>query len=175
MRAAALAPRRGSGGENHVSERVVSQLLTELDGIEELRGVVTLATTNRSDMLDPALLRAGRFDVQIEIAAPDVATRRAILAVHTHHQPLAEDVDLGALAAETEGSMGADLAGICREGAMEAIRRLVTQADNDDLDLSKLRVTQSDLYAALVRNAGRRADDEMDWLATARAALSEPS
>ena len=171
----ALAPRRGGGGENHVSERVVSQLLTELDGIEELRGVVTLATTNRPDILDPALLRAGRFDVQIEIAAPDVATRRAILAVHTHHQPLAEDVDLGALAAETEGSMGADLAGICREAAMEAIRRLVTQADNDDLDLSRLRVTQPDLYAALARHAGRRADDEMEWLATARAALKEPS
>jgi transitional endoplasmic reticulum ATPase len=162
----ALAPRRGSGGENHVRERVVSQLLTELDGIEELRGVVTLATTTRPDIVDSALLRPGRFDVQIEIAAPDVATRRAILAVHTRHQPLAEDVDLGALAAETEGSMGADLAGICREAAMEAIRRLIAQADNDDLDLSKLKVTQSDLYAALAHNVRRRADDEMEWLST---------
>lgn len=171
----ALAPSRGAGGENHVSERVVSQLLTELDGIEELRGVVTLATTNRPDILDAALLRPGRFDVQIEIAAPDAATRRAILAVHTRHQPLAGDADLDALAAETEGSMGADLAGICREAAMEAIRRLIAQTDNDDLDLSQLTVTQSDLYAALARNVGRRADDEMAWLSTARAALQEPS
>ncbi|HUY50171.1 MAG TPA: CDC48 family AAA ATPase [Streptosporangiaceae bacterium] len=171
----ALAPSRGGGGENHVSERVVSQLLTELDGIEELRGVVTLATTNRPDIIDSALLRPGRFDVQIQIAAPDTATRRAILAVHTRHQPLADDVDIDALAAETEGSMGADLAGICREAAMEAIRRLIAQMETDDLDLSKLKVTQSDLYAALARNLGRRADDEMEWLSTARAASKEPS
>ncbi len=171
----ALAPSRGGGGENHVSERVVSQLLTELDGLEELRGVVTLATTNRPDIIDSALLRPGRFDVQIQIAAPDAATRRAILAVHTHHKPLADDVDIDALAAETEGSMGADLAGICREAAMEAIRRVIAQVETDDLDLSKLKVTQSDLYAALARNLGRRADDEMEWLSTARAASKEPS
>jgi transitional endoplasmic reticulum ATPase len=171
----ALAPSRGGGGENHVSERVVSQLLTELDGIEELRGVVTLATTNRPDIVDSALLRPGRFDVQIEIAAPDTATRREILAVHTRHQPLAGDADLDALAAETEGLMGADLAGICREAAMQAIRRLVARARNDDLDLSQLKVTQSDLYAALARNAGKGADDELGWLSTARAALQAPS
>ncbi len=171
----ALAPRRGSGGENHVSERVVSQLLTELDGIEELRGVVTLATTNRPDILDPALLRPGRFDVQIEVAAPDTATRKAILAVHTRNQPLAEDVDLGTLAVETEGCLGADLAGICREASMEAIRRLVAQGDGGDLDLSQIKISQSDLYAALARNVRRRADDEMAWLSSARAALNEPS
>jgi transitional endoplasmic reticulum ATPase len=169
----ALAPRRGGGGENHVSERVVSQLLTELDGIEELRGVVTLATTNRPDIIDPALLRPGRFDVQIEIAAPDAATRRAILAIHTRNQPLADDVDLDALVAETEASMGADLAGICREAGMEAIRRLIAQTGSDDLDLSQLKVTQSDLYVALARTLGRQADDEMAWLSTARAALHQ--
>ncbi len=171
----ALAPRRGSGGENHVSERLVSQLLTELDGIEELRGVVTLATTNRPDILDPALLRPGRFDLQIEVAAPDLATRRAILAVHLRKQPLAGDVDVDVLAAETDGCMGADLAGICREATMEAVRRVIAAAKGEDLDLSKIKVTQSDLYTALARNAGRSADRDMELLSTARAPLNEPS
>jgi transitional endoplasmic reticulum ATPase len=171
----ALAPRRGDGSGNHVTERVVSQILTELDGIEELRGVVTLATTNRPDILDPALLRPGRFDVQIEVAAPDVTTRRAILEVHTRQQPLADDVDLDVLAAETDGCMGADLAGICREAGMEAIRRLIAQAKGKDPDVSRLKVTQPDLYAALARNAGRRADAEMEWLSGSGAPLSGPS
>jgi transitional endoplasmic reticulum ATPase len=171
----ALAPRRGDGSGNHVTERVVSQLLTELDGIEELRGVVTLATTNRPDILDPALLRPGRFDVQIEVTAPDVATRRAILEVHTRQQPLADDVDLDVLAAETGGCMGADLAGICREAGMEAIRRLIAQAKGKAPDVSRLRVTQPDLYAALARNAGRRADAEMEWLSGAGVPLRDPS
>ena len=155
----ALAPQRGDGGGgNNVSERVVSQLLTELDGIEELRGVVTLATTNRPDIIDAALLRPGRFDVQIEIGLPDLATRRAILAIHTADQPLAGDVNIDALAAATEGAMGAELAGICREAGMEAIRRLIAQSGPDDLDMSQLRVTQSDLYVGLASNAGRHAD-----------------
>ena len=124
----ALAPRRGGGGENHVSERLVSQLLTELDGIGELRGVVTLATTNRPDILDPALLRPGRFDIKIEVGPPDAATRQAILEVHTRHQPLADDVDLAWLAAAAEDCLGADLAGICREAAMVAVRRVISGA-----------------------------------------------
>ena len=155
----ALAPRRGGGGENHVSERLVSQLLTELDGIEELRGVVALATTNRPDIVDPALLRPGRFDVQIEVGPPDAATRQAILEVHTRQKPLADDVDLTLLAAATEGCMGADLAGICREAAMAAVRRVIIRAHGGGPpDLSRLKITQSDLYAVLARNAGRCED-----------------
>ena len=88
----ALAPRRGDGTGNGVAERVVSQLLTEIDGIEETRGVVTLATTNRPDMLDPALMRPGRFDIHIHVPPPDAAARQEILAVHTRNQPLAADV-----------------------------------------------------------------------------------
>ena len=152
----ALAPRRGGGGENHVSERLVSQLLTELDGITELRGVVTLATTNRPDIVDPALLRPGRFDVQIEVGLPDAATRQAILEVHTRQKPLADDVDLSLLAAAADGRMGADLAGICSEAAMAAVRRVIIRADGGaPPDVSRLKITQSDLYAALARNAGR--------------------
>ena len=171
----ALAPQRGDGGGNHVTERVVSQLLTELDGIEDLRGVVTLATTNRPDILDSALLRPGRFDLQIEIGLPDAASRRAILAIHTGRQPLADDVDLDALTARTENCMGADLAGICREAGMEAIRRLIARDGAANLDMSQLKVTQLDLYAGLARNAGRHADEEMARLSAARGALKGSS
>ncbi len=149
----ALAPRRGDGTGNGVAERVVSQLLTEIDGIEETRGVVTLATTNRPDMLDPALMRPGRFDIHIRVAPPDAAARREILAIHTRNQPLAADVDLDALAAATEGRSGADLAGICRVAGMAAVRRLIRESPNGKHDLSKLAITQEDLYAALGRSS----------------------
>ena len=149
----ALAPRRGDGTGNGVAERVVSQLLTEIDGIEETRGVVTLATTNRPDMLDPALMRPGRFDIHIHIGPPDAAARREILAIHTRNQPLAADVDLDALSVATEGCSGADLAGICRVAGMAAVRRLIRESPDGHHDLSKLAITQEDLYAALGRSS----------------------
>jgi transitional endoplasmic reticulum ATPase len=157
----ALAPRRGDGSGNGVAERVVSQLLTEIDGIEETRGVVTLATTNRPDMLDPALMRPGRFDIHIHVDPPDAAARQEILAVHTRSQPLAADVDLAALSAETEGCSGADLADICREAGMEAIRRLIVQTPDGKHDLSKLAITQEDMYTALARNVRRSSTDAL--------------
>ena len=152
----ALAPRRGGGGgESHVSERVVSQLLTELDGVEELRGVTILAATNRPDILDPALLRPGRFDVQVEIPLPDAATRRAILGIHLRRCPLASGVDIDALAAKTEGFVGADLAGMCREATMSAVRRFIGRPQGPGSDLGKLTVTRTDLSTALAaRTAG---------------------
>ena len=161
----ALAPRRGGGGgESHVTERVVSQLLTELDGIEELRGVVTLAATNRSDILDPALLRPGRFDIEIDVPLPDQAARRAILEVHTRSRPLTADIDLDALAAETAGFVGADLAGLCREATMAAARRFIGQdAEIAGTDLERLDVTQADMSAALATTGARkrrRGDDD---------------
>jgi transitional endoplasmic reticulum ATPase len=119
----ALAPARGGhGSDSHVSERVVSQLLTELDGIEELRGVMVLAATNRPDIVDPALLRPGRFDLQMTLPPPDAAGRAAILAVHTRGKPLAADVDLPALVNRTAGQVGADIEGLCRRAAIAAIR-----------------------------------------------------
>jgi transitional endoplasmic reticulum ATPase len=121
----ALAPARGAGGDSHVSERVVSQLLTELDGIEELRGVVVLAATNRPDIVDPALLRPGRFDQQIELPRPDAAGRRAIFAVHTRGKPLAPDVNLDLLTERTAGKVGADIEGLCRQAALAAIREFL--------------------------------------------------
>jgi transitional endoplasmic reticulum ATPase len=121
-----LAPVRGAGtGDSHVIERVVSQFLTEMDGIEELKGVVILAATNRIDIVDPALLRPGRFDMSIELPRPDEAARRVIFQIHTTSKPLAKDVDLDALAAETEGLVGADIEAICRRASMLAIREFL--------------------------------------------------
>ncbi|MBI4572711.1 MAG: AAA family ATPase, partial [candidate division NC10 bacterium] len=124
----ALAPRRGQGDASGVSERVISQLLTELDGIEELRGVVVLAATNRLDMLDSALLRPGRFDLLIPLPLPDEAGRLEIFRIHTRGKPLAGDVDLPRLARDTEGFAGADIEGICRKATMLAIREYLSAA-----------------------------------------------
>ena len=126
----ALAPRRGTaGGESQVAERVVSQLLTEMDGIEELKGIWVLAATNRLDMLDPALVRPGRFDLLFELLPPDEAARLAILRVHTRDKPLAADVDLPALASDSAGSTGADLEAWCREATTAALREFLATHD----------------------------------------------
>ena len=121
----ALAPRRGGGGGSEVAERVVAQLLTELDGIEDLKGVVVLAATNRIDRLDPALLRPGRLEFHVALPTPDAASRRAILKIHMRHMPLAKDVDIEALVSNTDGLSGADLEGLCRQAAMFAIREIM--------------------------------------------------
>ncbi len=122
----AIAPVRGSGFDSHVTERVVSQLLTEMDGLEELRGVVVIAATNRPDMLDPALLRPGRLDRLLYIPPPDREAREEIFRIHTKGKPLAEDVDFGKLAEAAENYTGADISAVCNEAAMLAIREYVT-------------------------------------------------
>ena len=117
-----LAPRRGFTSETQVTERVVSQLLTELDGLEPLREIIVIAATSRPDMLDPALLRPGRFDRLIYVPPPDKKARLEILKIHTRKMPIADDVDLLKLAEATNGFVGADLAALCREAAMLALR-----------------------------------------------------
>lgn len=121
----ALTPQRGSGGDNQVTERVVSQFLTELDGIEDLKGVVVLAATNRKDRLDPALLRPGRFDFLVELPLPDSESRLAILRIHTRKMPLGADVNLETLVSMTTGYTGADLEGLCHRAALLAIREFL--------------------------------------------------
>jgi transitional endoplasmic reticulum ATPase len=121
-----IAPQRSSVSDTHVSERVVSQILTELDGVEELKDVIIVAATNRPDMVDPALLRPGRFDRLIYIKPPDKASREKIFEIHTQGKPIAEDVNLSQLADMTDGYVGADIEGICREAAMLALREIVT-------------------------------------------------
>jgi transitional endoplasmic reticulum ATPase len=107
-----IAPTRGMGGDSMVTERVVSQLLTELDGIQALSGVVVLAATNRADMIDPALLRPGRFDKIVFVPMPDKAARQKILEIHSKDKPISPDVDLVKVAELTEGFSGADTSSV---------------------------------------------------------------
>ena len=132
----ALVPRRGYGSDSHVTERVVSQLLAEISGLEELHDVVVVAATNRPDIVDPALLRPGRFDRQILVPTPNTAARLEILKVHTKDMPITKDVDLKKLVAQTEGFSGADMEALTREAGMHALRKnidvqAITKTDFD--------------------------------------------
>ena len=120
-----LVPRRGTGDSSMVTERVISQFLTEMDGLEELKGVLVLAATNRMDLVDTALLRPGRFDLILEMPLPDLKARQAIFKVHLKGKPLAEDVDLSTLAKQAEGVSGAEIENLCRQATMEAIRECI--------------------------------------------------
>ena len=108
--------------ENRAVERVVNQLLTEMDGLEELEGVVVIGATNRPDIIDPALMRPGRFDRLVYVRPPDRNSRLAIFKIHTRNMPLSDDVDLEELAEMTEGYVGADIEAVCREAVMLALR-----------------------------------------------------
>jgi transitional endoplasmic reticulum ATPase len=149
-----IAPKREEVvGE--VEKRVVSQLLTLMDGLKERGKVIVIGATNRPEALDPALRRPGRFDREIEIPPPDKRARREILAVHTRNMPLAEDVDLDKIADVTHGYTGADIAALVKEAAMNAMRRFIQQ-ENIDLNqpipaekLEKVRVTMEDFLAAM--------------------------
>lgn len=132
-----LVPERGLSSDSQVTERVISQFLTELDGLEELKGVLVLAATNRKDLIDSAILRPGRFDFDLEFPLPDVKARAEIFKVHTKGKPLASDVDLGALAQETEGIAGSDIEAICREASMAAIRESVKAGFKGKLQISR--------------------------------------
>ena len=118
----ALAPTRGSGGDNNVSDRLVDQLLTSMDGLENLEGVVIIGATNRPEIIDPALLRPGRFDRMILISEPDEKSRKKILDIHTKSMPL-KGVNLSTLAKNMEGYTGADIEGVVREAAILALRK----------------------------------------------------
>jgi transitional endoplasmic reticulum ATPase len=123
----------GGRGENHeVTERVVSQLLTEIDGLAENPNLMVLAATNRKEAIDSALLRPGRIESHVEVPAPDESARRAIFAVHTEEKPIAEDVDLDALAAESAGYSGADIEALCRAASMAAIREVAGEHSPED-------------------------------------------
>jgi transitional endoplasmic reticulum ATPase len=130
------ATRQASQNDSGVANRILSQFLAEMDGIEELSGVFVLAATNRPDVVDPALKRFGRFEQTIEIGLPDLASRQQILSIHFAGKPLAADVDVAKIAADTETFSGADLAAVCNDAARRAIRRhirlekpLAVQAD----------------------------------------------
>ncbi len=135
-----LVPARGGGmGEPQVTERVVNTILAEMDGLEELNNVVVIGATNRPNLIDPALLRPGRFDELIYVGPPDTAGRRRILAIHTAHTPLAKDVDLEVLAQRTDRFTGADLEDLVRRAGLTALRR----------GLDEAKVKMADFEAAL--------------------------
>src|SRR5207247_9511246 len=123
-----VAPTRGSsGGDAHVTERVISQFLTEMDGLEELRNVVIIAATNRPDIIDSALLRPGRFDRLLFVPPPDLEARRQIVRIHTRKTPLAEDVQLDEIARRTAGYTGADSASVADTAVMLALREHISK------------------------------------------------
>lgn len=146
-----MAPRRGSSADAHVTERVISQFLTEMDGIEELKGVMVLGATNRVDLIDPAILRSGRFDLLLEVAKPDERAREAIFKIHSRNKPLAGEVDLKDLAARTEGKAGAEIAGVCRKAAMLAIREYIDHKLHrlKETDYMDLKITKRHFEEAL--------------------------
>jgi transitional endoplasmic reticulum ATPase len=142
----AVAPRRGGGseGDAHVTERVISQMLTELDGLEDLKGVVVIGATNRPDIIDEALLRPGRFDRLLEVPPPDKDARKHIFQIHTKKKPLESDVNLDNLVEMTEGMTGADIAALVNAAAMSAIKEHVRQKS-----VSKLRISKRHFETAL--------------------------
>ncbi|MEM2027964.1 MAG: CDC48 family AAA ATPase, partial [Candidatus Bathyarchaeia archaeon] len=149
-----LVPRRGLGyGDSGVTERVISQLLTEIDGISTLEDVVVLAATNRPDLIDPAILRPGRFDRLVYVPSPNDEGRLAILKIHTKDMPLSKDVDLKVLASMTKGYSGADIEALCREAALIALRR----------DTNAKEVTMSDFQEAMKRVGPSITPDMENW------------
>jgi len=142
-----LAPARDSGSDSQVTQRVLSQLLTELDGVEELKGVLVVAATNRKDMLDPALIRPGRFDLLLEVPPPDVMGRVKIFEVHLRGKPLAADVDIKNLAERTNGFTGADIEQVCHRASLLAVRELIEGRNGGTA--ADLRITREKFITAI--------------------------
>jgi len=174
----AIAPRRGRNHDAGVTERVVNQLLTEIDGLEELNDVIVIGATNRPDIMDPALLRPGRFDRAILTPIPDEKARLKILEIHSKKMPL-EKVDLKDLAKKTENYVGADLEALCREAAMIAVRKdkdakKITMKDfNEALKHVKPSITTEDMkryenieekYLRTARGAAIRESEAMSYM-----------
>ncbi|MBS3073493.1 CDC48 family AAA ATPase [Candidatus Pacearchaeota archaeon] len=169
----ALAGRRGMEMGHNVTERVLNQLLAEMDGIESLEDVVIIGATNRPDMLDAALLRPGRFDRLVFVGSPNREEREAIFKVHTKNMPLAKDVSIAMFAEKAEGYSGADIEGVCREAAMLALRE----------DINTKSVKKKDFDNALKKIGGSISPDDLKrykeieskYLRSARAALNKQS
>ena len=134
-----LAPRRSGDIDRNFSNGVIAQLLTEMDGIEGREGVIVLGATNRPELIDPALLRPGRFDLVVELEYPDEEERQAIFAVHTRGKAIAPDVTVEELASLTPGRSGADIEAICRRAALLALREWITPR----LSIQRVQVTET--------------------------------
>ena len=155
----AIAGMRGRFSGSQVTEQVVSQLLTEMDGLEGLKDVILLAATNRPDMLDPALLRSGRFGRHVEIPMPDKDARVAIFKIHLRNKPLASDVDINQMAQDLEGYTGADIQAICEEATLLTIRHAVmdiTIDAHDATSIKKVKISKAefeDAFGKIIKSA----------------------
>ncbi len=155
----AIAGIRGRSASSQVTEQVVSQLLTEMDGLEGLKDVILLAATNRPDMLDPALLRSGRFGRHVEIPMPDKETRAEIFKIHLRNKPLASDVDINQMAKDLEGYTGADIQAICEEATLLTIREAVINGNIDTHDptsVKKVKISKvefEDAFKKILKSA----------------------
>jgi transitional endoplasmic reticulum ATPase len=150
----ALVPRRGLHNDSPVTDRVVSQLLTEIDGIEALKDVWVIAATNRPDMLDDALLRPGRLDYRLEVPTPDQQGREAVLAVHLRGKPVAAGVEIAALAERTAGMSAAEARFMCDRAAMNALRRVFPTSTTAAVDAASVLIGQNDFEEALKEGRG---------------------
>jgi len=146
-----MVPIRSQSSDSHVTERIVSQFLTELDGIEELRGVVVLGATNRLDLIDPALLRAGRFDFLLEVSKPDEKARLEIFKIYTKEKPLDSDVNLSILVKDTDGLTGSDIEAICRKATLLAMREFLAQKSKQEKKskMPNFKITQKHFKTCL--------------------------
>jgi len=160
-----IAPRRGISSDSHVTERVVNQILTEMDGLESLQDVIVIAATNRPDMLDTALLRPGRFDRIILCPAPDKKTREEIFKVHTKGMPL-KDVKIDELAEKTEGYTGADIESICREAAIFALRKDIKA---DKITMKNFEQALKKVMPSITKEIEKAYEDIRNHFSSARA------
>lgn len=163
----ALVPKRGFDGRSPVTDRVVSQLLTELDGVEVMKDVWVIAATNRPDMLDEALLRPGRLDFRLEVPRPDRAARAAILSVHMRNKPIDVAVDVAALADRTDGLSAAEVRFVVDRAAMNALRRVFPATSEATVDIATLRIEPRDVDEALAAQLASRlpapTQSPIDW------------
>ncbi|OUJ19199.1 ATPase of the AAA+ class CDC48 family [Methanonatronarchaeum thermophilum] len=182
-----ITPRRGGmSGDSQVTERVISQMLTELDGLEERGEVVVIAATNRPDLIDPALLRQGRLEKHIEVGPPDQEARKEIFKVHTQNKPTAKNIDTEKLAKKTDGYVGSDIEGVCKEASMIALREKVKQGmtrEEAKKAIQNIKITKNHFEQALekVRSSKDRGEIEQyqkiskDFQAKREEKIEEPS
>ena len=133
----ALGSERGSTGSSKVGDRILAQMLTEMDGIEQLKDVIVVAATNRPDMIDSALMRPGRLDRVVYVPLPDLATRLKIFDIHTRKKPLSSDIDLQVFASKTEGYSGAEIVAVCNEAALAALEEVIESSEKEPKILLK--------------------------------------
>ena len=150
----AIAGLRGRNAGSQVTEQVVSQLLTEMDGLEGLKDVILLAATNRQDMLDPAFLRSGRFGRHIELPMPDLESRVKIFNIHLKNKPIAKNIDINKLAQEFEGYTGADIQGVCEEATLLTIRKTLAEGTintQDPASVKSVEIGKAEFEDAIVK------------------------